>query len=136
MGIFSGLKVIDAASFLAGPCAATILADYGADVIKVEPLAGDRHRSISARHPSDWSWQLTDRNKRGVALDITTHEGHAVLLDMLSQADVFLVNFSAGQIKKHGLEQSEVMELASWMTDIYGPRLTGSPYTPGSFSFA
>ncbi len=103
-GIFAGLKVIDAASFLAGPCAATILADYGADVIKVEPLTGDRHRSIAAKHPSDWSWQLTDRNKRGLALDITTDEGYGVLCDLLKQADVFVVNFSAGQLKKHRLE--------------------------------
>ncbi|MDG2276430.1 MAG: CoA transferase [Pseudomonadales bacterium] len=104
--LFSGLKVIDAASFLAGPCAATILADYGANVVKVEPLGGDRHRSIAAGHPADWSWQLTDRNKRGLALDITAPEGYAVLTDMIAQADVFLVNFSGGQLKKHNLEWS------------------------------
>ena len=69
-GLFKGLKVIDAASFLAGPCAATILADHGADVVKVEPLTGDRHRSIAAGHESDWSWQLTGRGKRGLALNI------------------------------------------------------------------
>ena len=102
--IFSGLKVVDAASFLAGPCAATILSDYGADVVKVEPLSGDRHRSIAAGHPSEHSWQLTDRNRRGLALDITTPEGHAVLMEMIEQADVFLVNFSARQIKKYNLE--------------------------------
>ena len=102
--IFSGLKVVDAASFLAGPCAATILSDYGADVVKVEPLTGDRHRTIAAGDPSEYSWQLTDRNRRGLALDITTAEGHAVLMEMIEQADVFLVNFSAGQIKKYNLE--------------------------------
>lgn len=102
--LFAGLKVIDAASFLAGPCAATILADYGADVVKVEPLSGDRHRSIAAGHPSEWSWQLTSRSKRGLALDISTPAGYQVLTEMLKQADVFLVNFSAGQLKKHNLE--------------------------------
>jgi formyl-CoA transferase len=102
--LFAGLKVIDAASFLAGPCAATILSDYGADVVKIEPLGGDRHRSIAAGHPADWSWQLTDRNKRGLAMDITTDDGYQILTDMLAQADVFLVNFSAGQLKKHNLE--------------------------------
>ena len=91
---------------MAGPCAATILADYGANVVKVEPLGGDRHRSIAAGHPADWSWQLTDRNKRGLALDITAPEGYAVLTDMIAQADVFLVNFSGGQLKKHNLEWS------------------------------
>ncbi len=102
-GLFGDLKVIDAASFLAGPCAATILADYGANVVKIEPPNGDRHRSIAAGHPSDWSWQLTNRGKRSLALDISTEDGYAVLMKMLEQADVFLVNFSAGQLEKHRL---------------------------------
>jgi len=102
--LFSGLKVVDGASFLAGPCAATILSDYGADVIKVEPPAGDRHRSIAAGHPSEHSWQLTDRNRRGLALDITRPAGRAVLLRLLEDADVFVVNFSPAQLRKHDLE--------------------------------
>jgi formyl-CoA transferase len=103
-GIFSGLKVVDGASFLAGPCAATILSDYGADVIKIEPLSGDRHRAIAAGHPSEFSWQLTDRNRRGVALDISKPAGYDVLLRLLQDADVFVVNFSPAQLKKHKLE--------------------------------
>ena len=102
--IFSDLKVIDAGSFLAGPCAVTILADYGADVVKIEPLKGDRHRSIAAGHPADWSWQLTDRSKRGLAMDITTPEGYATFMKMLEQADVFLHNFNTEQMSRHGLE--------------------------------
>lgn len=102
--LFQDLKVIDGASFLAGPCAATILSDYGADVIKIEPLSGDRHRSIAAGHPSEFSWQLTDRNRRGLALDITREQGYATLLEMLRVADVFVVNFNAAQLKKHRLE--------------------------------
>jgi crotonobetainyl-CoA:carnitine CoA-transferase CaiB-like acyl-CoA transferase len=102
--LFAGLRVIDAASFLAGPCAATILADYGADVVKIEPLAGDRHRSIAAGHPADWSWQLTDRSKRGLAMDISTQEGYQTLVDMLRKADVFVVNFSADQLEKFNLQ--------------------------------
>ncbi|MEQ8860952.1 MAG: CoA transferase [Pseudomonadales bacterium] len=103
-GLFSDLTVIDAASFLAGPCAATILSDYGANVIKIEPPSGDRHRSIAAGHPSEYSWQLTDRNRRGLALDISTEAGYAVLMRLLERADVFVVNFSAAQLEKHGLE--------------------------------
>jgi crotonobetainyl-CoA:carnitine CoA-transferase CaiB-like acyl-CoA transferase len=102
--LFSGLKVIDAASFLAGPCAATILSDYGADVVKIEPPSGDRHRSIAAGHPSEWSWQLTDRNRRGLALDLSKPEGYDVLIRLLRSADVFVVNFSAGQLRRYGLE--------------------------------
>ncbi|MFM7119525.1 MAG: CaiB/BaiF CoA transferase family protein [Gammaproteobacteria bacterium] len=102
--LFAGLKVIDAASFLAGPCAATILSDFGADVIKVEPPGGDRHRSIAANHPSEWSWQLTDRNRRDLALDLTTPEGRRVLDRLLVTADVLVVNFSAGQLRRFDLE--------------------------------
>jgi formyl-CoA transferase len=72
--------------------------------VKIEPLTGDRHRSIAAGHESDFSWQLTSRNKRSLALDFTTPEGYDVLAQMLQQADVFVVNFSAGQLKKHNLE--------------------------------
>lgn len=110
-GMFADLKVIDAASFLAGPCAATILSDYGADVIKIEPLSGDRHRSIAAGHPSEFSWQLTDRNRRGLALDIADPRGHAVLMQMIKSVDVFLVNFSAGQLKKHNLEWQTLRQI-------------------------
>lgn len=102
--LFSGLKVIDGASFLAGPCAATILSDYGADVIKIEPLDGDRHRSIAAGHPSEYSWQLTDRNRRGLALDISKPDGYDILMRLLRDADVFVVNYSPAQLNKHKLE--------------------------------
>lgn len=102
--LFSGLRVIDAASFLAGPCAATMLSDFGAEVIKIEPLAGDGHRSLAGGHPSEHSWQLTDRNRRSLALDLRQPEGRAVLLRMLPQVDVLVVNFSAAQLDKYGLQ--------------------------------
>lgn len=102
--LFSDLRVVDAASFLAGPCAATLLSDFGAEVIKVEPLTGDRHRTIAAGHPSEFSWQLTDRNRRGLAVDITRPEGYAVLTRLVRTADVFVVNFTAAQLTRHGLD--------------------------------
>ncbi len=101
--LFSDLVVVDAASFLAGPCAATIMADYGADVIKVEPLTGDRHRTIAGGHESDFSWQLTGRNKRSLSMDITTPEGYGVLMKILKKADVFLVNFTAANLERYKL---------------------------------
>ena len=101
--LFSDLKVIDAASFLAGPCAATIMSDYGADVIKIEPLTGDRQRTIAGGHESQFSWQLTGRNKRSLAMDITTPAGYDVLMKMLKDVDVFVVNFSAANLEKYQL---------------------------------
>ena len=68
--LLEDLKVVDAASFLAGPGAATVLADYGADVVKVEPLAGDGYRTLAGNYRTDYNWQLTSRNKKGLMLDI------------------------------------------------------------------
>lgn len=109
--ILAGLKVIDAASFLAGPCAATIMGDYGADVIKVEPLTGDRHRTISAGHPIDHSWQLTGRNKRSIALNIARVEGRDVLLRLVADADVIVFNFRADQLTKYQLRFDDLKRI-------------------------
>ena len=98
-----GLRVIDAASFLAGPCAATIMSDYGADVIKIEPLTGDGHRRLSGTYPVDYTWQLTSRNKRSLALDFTSGPGRAVLLQLIESADVVLFNLRADQLQRYDL---------------------------------
>ncbi len=94
--LFTGLKVIDCASWIAGPCAATILSDFGADVIKIEPPgAGDPWRAVQAipNLSGDYYWQLTSRNKRSLALDLKHREGQAVLHRLCTQADVFITNF-------------------------------------------
>jgi formyl-CoA transferase len=98
------LRVVDAASFLAGTCAATILGDFGADVIKVEPLDGDGHRRLSGGHPIDYTWQLTSRNKRSIALDFATPAGREVLLRLVDRADVVLFNLRADQLAKYRLD--------------------------------
>src|ERR1700754_2940343 len=95
-GIFSGLKVIDCASWIAGPAAATILSDFGAEVIKIEPPgAGDPWRA-SAPVPgkvTDYWWQLTSRNKQSLAIDLKHPEGLAVLRRLIGSSDVFITNF-------------------------------------------
>jgi crotonobetainyl-CoA:carnitine CoA-transferase CaiB-like acyl-CoA transferase len=94
--LFTGLKVIDCASWIAGPAAATMLSDYGADVIKIEPPgAGDPWRA-STPIPGkkvDYYWQLTSRNKRSLALDLKHPDGIAVLYRMVEAADIFITNF-------------------------------------------
>lgn len=94
--IFSGLKVIDCASWIAAPAAATILSDFGADVIKLEPPgAGDPWRAwtpIPGR-AKEYGWQVTARNKRGLAIDLKQPEGLAVLNRLIATADVFITNF-------------------------------------------
>jgi formyl-CoA transferase len=93
--LFSGLKVIDCASWIAGPAAATIMSDFGADVIKIEPPgAGDPWRARSASGaPNDYYWQLTARNKRSLALDLKHKAGREVLYRLVADADVFVTNF-------------------------------------------
>jgi formyl-CoA transferase len=94
--LFAGLKVIDCASWIAGPAAATILSDFGADVIKIEPPgAGDPWRASTPvpNKPTDYYWQLTSRNKRSLAIDLKHADGLAVLYRLLASADVFVTNF-------------------------------------------
>ena len=98
-GIFKGLKVIDCASFIAAPAAATVLSDFGADVIKIEPPgAGDPYRNLvnlpgypASEH--NYPWMLESRNKRSLALDLARPEGQAVLQKLVADADVFITNF-------------------------------------------
>ena len=94
--LFTGLRVIDCASWIAGPAAATILSDFGADVIKIEPPgAGDPWRASTPipGRAVDYYWQLTARNKRSLALDLKHYEGQAVLHRLAATADVFVTNF-------------------------------------------
>ncbi len=106
-----GLRVIDAASFLAGPCAATIMSDYGADVIKIEPLTGDGHRRLSGTYPIDYTWQLTGRNKRSLALDFTRGPGRDVLLQLIESADVVLFNLRADQLQRYALSYETLRQI-------------------------
>ena len=108
--LLEGLKVIDAASYLAGPGAATIMADYGADVIKVEAPTGDGYRLLHGRHHHDYNWHLTSRNKRDVSIDISGEAGQAVLHRLLADADVLIVNFRGDQMRRFGLTFDELHE--------------------------
>jgi len=108
---FDGIRVIDAASFLAAPGAATVLADFGADVIKVEPLSGDGYRTLAGSHPVDYNWQLTSRNKRGLALDLGRPEARMIMHDLIRGADVLIVNLFERQLARFGLDYATVQAL-------------------------
>ncbi len=95
--ILAGLRVIDAANFIAGPVATTIMADLGAAVIKIEPPDGDpyRHRMGGPgvpESPFNYRWIVDNRTKRGLALDLRRPEGRAVLHRMIESTDVFVTN--------------------------------------------
>ncbi len=108
--LLDGIKVIDLASFLAGPGAATLMADYGAEVIKIEPPGGDGYRRLHGNWEVDYNWQLTSRNKRGMSLDIRSQAGLAVLMKLLEEADVLVTNFRNDQLESYGISWSELHE--------------------------
>src|SRR5258706_14000655 len=114
--IFSGLKVVDLASFIAGPGAAVILSDFGADVIKVEPPTGDTWRIAYkiAPQPSsedNYPWHLNNRNKRGLALDLKSSEAADILQRLAKWADVLIVNTPHPARKRLKLTYEDV---AAW----------------------
>ena len=96
--LFDDLLVIDCASFIAGPAAATILADFGARVIKIEPPKGDGYRLLKhmpglPNCENNYPWTLTNRNKESVALDLKQPEARAALDKLIAKADVFITNY-------------------------------------------
>jgi crotonobetainyl-CoA:carnitine CoA-transferase CaiB-like acyl-CoA transferase len=113
--IFSGLKVVDFASFIAGPSAAVILSDFGADVIKVEPPVGDlwRHGHQIPPQPQAkdaYPWHLANRNKRGITLDLKSPSASQVLEKLVKWADVLIVNTPHPARKKLKLEYDDVVQ--------------------------
>src|SRR5260370_22370217 len=124
--IFSGLKVVDFASFIAGPSAAVILSDFGADVIKVEPPTGDTWRIGHKIPPQPQSkdpypFHLQNRNKRGIALDLKSPSAQQVLERLVKWADVFIVNTPHPARKKLKLEYDDV---AKWNPRLFSPDVT------------
>src|ERR1700680_4894453 len=116
-GIFEGLKVLDCASFIAAPAAATVLSDFGADVIKIEPpVTGDPYRSLPKlpgypHSPHNFTWMLESRNKRSLALDLSRPEGQAVLHRLVAEADVFITNFPPAVRGRLGLTYAKLAPL-------------------------
>ena len=110
-GALAGIKVIEAASYVTGPFASQLLADLGADVIKVEePQRGDPFRGWGERNYSSTFCSL-NRNKKSVTVDFRTDEGRDVLLQLLASADVFIQNFRPGVLDKRGLGYDDIKKL-------------------------
>jgi formyl-CoA transferase len=116
-GIFEGLKVLDCASFFAAPSAATVLSDFGADVIKIEPpRAGDPCRNLPhlpgyPRSAHNFVWLLESRNKKSLALDLSKPEGQAVLHRLAVKADVFITNSPPAVRQRLGIAYEKLAPL-------------------------
>ncbi len=107
--LFEGLKVVDAASVIAAPAAAMMLADFGADVVKIErPGRGDMLRILSSMQGTseearNYMWDMDGRNKRSIALDLSHSDGKRVLHELAAQCDVFITNMPYPSREKFGL---------------------------------
>src|ERR1700704_1013889 len=113
-GIFEGLKVLDCASFIAAPAAATVLSDFGAKVIKIEPPGlGDPYRNLPnlpgypvSQH--NFAGRLEARNKKTLGLVLSKPEGQAVLHRLVAEADVFITNFPPAVRGRLGVASAEL----------------------------
>ncbi|HEX4019167.1 MAG TPA: CaiB/BaiF CoA-transferase family protein [Frankiaceae bacterium] len=99
-----GVRVVELGVVIAGPAAAAMLGDWGADVIKVEPHAGDPHRSNTVTA----YFELDNRNKRSICLDLKAREGREILLRLLENADVFVTNFRPAALAGLGLDYASL----------------------------
>jgi len=111
MGALNGLRVIDLTRVLGGPYCAQILADHGADVVKLEPPQGDEVRDWGPPFKDGLSAYFSgvNRNKRSLGLDLAKPEGREVLLALLEDADVLMENFKPGSLEKWGIGYKEVL---------------------------
>ncbi|WP_127355732.1 CaiB/BaiF CoA transferase family protein [Actinacidiphila soli] len=116
--LLQGLHVVDLASFIAGPAAATVLGDFGADVVKVEPPhIGDAYRSLDRIPPNphvegiNYPWQLDNRNKRSIALNLKSPAAKPVLDRLVRWADVLITNFPPPTRERLGLEYDALAPL-------------------------
>jgi crotonobetainyl-CoA:carnitine CoA-transferase CaiB-like acyl-CoA transferase len=110
----AGIRVLDLATVIAGPGTARYLADYGADVLKVErPGAGDSTRGMGLPDPADGTslyWKLVSRNKRCTTVDLKADEGRATILRLVDDAHVLVENFRPGTLERLGLGPEVLLE--------------------------
>ena len=133
LGALEGLRVLDVATMMAGPWAATYLADYGADVVKAEmPVTGDPVRQWGSQiDGTALAWKGLSRNKRLITLALNKHEGQRLLLRLVKDFDVLVENFRPGVMERWGLSPEKLHEanprLIILRTSGYGQ---DGPYAP------
>lgn len=112
--LLEGLRIVEVASFVFAPAAGTILSDFGAEVIHVEPPgAGDPYRQLSKMQPlpkcdENYCWILDSRNKKSIVLDLKRSEGHEVLCDILATSDVVITNYQCSVLSELNITYEEL----------------------------
>lgn len=124
MSALKGLRVIDVSTVIAAPFAAGLMADFGAEVIKIEqPEGGDPFRKLGPYHNGEvMRWAAMGRNKKCITLDLRKEEGKELFLELLKKADVLIENFRTGTLDKWGLDAETIRKVNP---DIIITRLTG-----------
>lgn len=110
MGPLAGIRVLEQGTFITGPCAGMMLADLGADVIKVESLEGDPYRAYQNGQYSP-HFQAYNRNKRSLALNLKNAPDHKLLEGLVREADVFIQNFRPGTAERLGIGVARLQDL-------------------------
>ena len=110
---FEGLKVVDISQGVSGPYAGMLMAQYGASVVKVEPLEGEWGRFISRDYDKHSAFSVTTNlGKRSLALDLKSEEGKEALRKLINDADVFIENFRPGVTDRLGFSYDEVSRIS------------------------
>lgn len=116
-GALEGIRVLDLTHALAGPFCSQVLADHGADVIKVEPIEGDFFRRVGPFRPDDGRraygglFQSCNRNKRSLAINLKSDEGRSIVKRLVGTADALVENYRAGVLDKLGLGYTALSEI-------------------------
>lgn len=128
-GPLSGIRILDAATFLAAPYAASLMSEYGAEVIKVEEPKGDWMRNIPPMRDgvSMW-WKVIARNRRSVGIDLRTDAGRNVFKDLVAQSDVVIMNYLPASLKKWGLEFEDLVKCRSNLVYYHLSAFGAGPY--------
>src|SRR5262245_66435291 len=112
LGALAGLRVLDATQVMAGPFCALLLADLGADVVKIEPPAGDSTRQMPGAVGSDSpSFNAVNRGKRSVVLNLKVKEGREIFLRLAGASDILIENYRPGVMTAFGLDYAAVSAL-------------------------
>src|SRR5690349_6273022 len=109
-GPMEGVSVVEVGMWVAGPAAAGVLGDWGADVVKIEPPEGDPFRGLLSAYGEGISppFELDNRNKRSIGLNLSTAEGREVAARLVDRADVFVTNARPGALARAGLDHEAV----------------------------
>ena len=120
-GVLEGIRIVEMGHVVAVPAASATLADWGADVLKIEPLTGEMARGIrpAARAggvppeqpPVNWYFQLLNRNKRGIAVDLKTNAGKDIAYRAVRQADVFMSNYELTAVRNLGMDYDSLCQV-------------------------